>query len=413
MSYFCIMKRNIWLFKTFFVSFALLLTCLDTISAEEQHDSILSDRFGQMEVSLLTCEPHDEVYSLYGHTAVRIEDKATGHDWAVNWGVFDSRESFFVLRFIFGLTDYTVAVYDFQDFLAEYRNYGCAVHQQRINMNAEQKRRFMMLLEENLEPQNAVYRYNYYYNNCTTKARDIIFHAVQTGPEFIQWPDHDEEESHITFRDLIHGKNADHPWARWGNDILLGVGSDQPTRNDEREFLPDMLMRDFEEARICVSSDHKTVENFPLVDSTFVVLPAGVPYHADGFDVPFTPTHCAIAFVCAILALITYERKTHKRAPWAEFAACSVYGIVGIFLFLMLFSQHPTVRANLQILICNPLMFYLTFPKTRMKHRWEVVLMLCLLFFAGNAIQSYAEGMNLMALALSLLAVNSILYKKL
>lgn len=58
-------------------------------------------------------------------------------------------------------------------------------------------------------------------------------------------------------------------------------------------------------------------------------------------------------------------------------------------------------------------MFYLTFPKTRMKRRWEVVLMLCLLFFAGNAIQSYAEGMNLMALALSLLAVNSILYKKL
>lgn len=413
MNYFCTMKRKKQLFKTFLVTLVVFLAHSATISAQQLTDSVLNDRFEKMEISLLTCEPHDEVYSLYGHTAIRIEDKAMGKDWAVNWGVFDSRESFFVLRFIFGLTDYTVAVYDFRDFLEEYRHYGCAVHQQRINMSVEQKCRFMMLLQENLEPQNAVYRYNYYYNNCTTKARDIIFHAVQTGPEFIQWPDHDEEESQLTFRDLIHRKNTEHPWARWGNDILLGVGSDQPTRNDEREFLPDMLMRDFAEARICVSSDHKTTEESPLVDSTFVVLPAGVPYHAEGFDVPFTPTQSAVAFLCAILALIAYERKLQKKYAWAEFALCSVYGIVGIFLFLMLFSQHPTVKVNLQILICNPLMFYFTFPKARMKYRWEVVLMLCILFFAGNAIQSYAEGMNIMALALSLVALNNVLYKKL
>lgn len=402
------MKQIIDLFKHFFACILLLCSYFAPLSAAESVDSVLMAQMNNLEVSLLTCEPHDEVYSLYGHTAIRIEDKVNGNDWAVNWGVFDSTAKFFVLRFIFGLTDYTVAIINFKDFIAEYNYYGCAVYQQRLNLTAEQKLKFMQLLNENLQPENLIYRYNFYYNNCTTKARDIIFHAAQSGSYFVQWPDHDDVESSMTFRDLIHNKTEKHPWARWGNDILLGLGSDQPTRNHEREFLPEILMRDFDEAKIVKKP---TFSETNLVDSTFVVLAPGVPYQSNDFNMPFTPTQCAVAFFCVILSLLAYQYKTKKRLPWVNFAVVGIYGIFGIFITLMLFSQHPTVRINLQILICNPLMFYLAFPKTKLKYRWHIVFALCLAFFAGNAIQSYAEGMNVMALALSFVAISNILMK--
>ena len=126
----------------------------------------------------MTCEPHDEIYSLYGHTAIRIVNPQKDMDIAVNYGAFDSSESNFVLRFVFGLTDYMMMVYDYSDFLAEYRYFGSAVHQQHINMTSEEKRVFMAALAESAQPENIKYRYNYFYNNCTTKARDIIFGAM-------------------------------------------------------------------------------------------------------------------------------------------------------------------------------------------------------------------------------------------
>ncbi|WP_423809215.1 DUF4105 domain-containing protein, partial [Prevotella pectinovora] len=67
-------------------------------------------------VSLLTCSPHDEIYSLYGHTAIRYEDKASKTDIVVNYGMFSFKKPFFVARFVLGLTDYEMGIQDFNDF---------------------------------------------------------------------------------------------------------------------------------------------------------------------------------------------------------------------------------------------------------------------------------------------------------
>ena len=65
--------------RLFVVAFALMLSTLaHAVSDEVQFadDSV--------EVSLLTCSPHDEIYSLYGHTAIRYHDLRTGEDWTFN-----------------------------------------------------------------------------------------------------------------------------------------------------------------------------------------------------------------------------------------------------------------------------------------------------------------------------------------
>lgn len=377
------------------------------IFAVEANDSAFVARMNNIEVSVLTCQPHDEIYSLYGHTALRINDRNTGEDLAINYGVFDTTKDFFVLRFIFGLTDYMMAAYSFTDFLVEYRYYGSGVYQQVINLNPQEKLQLLHIIAENSKPENVTYRYNFYYDNCTTRIRDIIDSAVSKGG-VIRHKDHREDLKKLSFRKLIHAKNGEHPWARFGNDLLLGVGSDMPLEPFEDEFIPDVLMSHLDEETISRYGENKKIEEVPLVSSASWVLEPGTPYHPTTIDFPLTPNQTAIAFLCAILSLIAIRRKLKKDYLWMQFALLSVYWIVGVVLTLMLFSEHPTVKVNLQILICNPLIFYFTFPKTKFKWRWMCVLILCLLFFLGNVIQSYADGMNIMALALFLIAADNI-----
>src|SRR5574344_1570728 len=148
-SYFCIVKRNICLFKSFWVSFLVLFISIGNISANEDVSLYNDVALDSIDISLLTCQPHDEIYSLYGHTSIRVQDHKNGLDYAVNFGVFDSSSDYFVLHFVFGLTDYMMAIYDFDKFLSEYRFYGSGVYQQHINMSREEKRAFLMALSEN------------------------------------------------------------------------------------------------------------------------------------------------------------------------------------------------------------------------------------------------------------------------
>ena len=377
---------------------------LSVISADELHE-----KFDSIDISLLTCQPHDEVYSLYGHTAIRVRNRATNEDIAVNYGVFDPTANFFVLRFVFGLTDYCMGICSYNDFLDEYKRWGCGVYEQHINMSVYQKAAFVEALLENSRPENLVYRYNYFYNNCTTQARDIILDAMMTGDNFQsigetggeikcrQLPE--MQQGNLSFRDLVHMKTKDHPWARFGNDLLLGVAADANTTYEEREFLPEVLSADFDSTLIYTSP---TVSK-ELVDTAYWALVPGKAWvNPDNVNFPLSPTQMAIVVLLLSLAyFVCFEGFVLKRPVyWVHYVVCCLYAFVGIVLFLMLFSQHPTVRVNFQIFIFNPLFFIFALPKLMKGWGRYVVLGSVLLFFLGNIFQVYAEGANLLALAL-------------
>ena len=400
-SYFCIVKRNICLFKSFFVCFLALFMAVGDVAAQESVTVRDDASLDSVEVFLLTCQPHDEVYSLYGHTSIRVFDKNTGGDYAVNFGVFDSTADYFALRFAFGLTDYMMAIYDFRDFLDEYRFYGSGVYQQHINMSREEKRNFLKALYETSRPENVVYRYNFLYNNCTTKARDIITGALSGE---VEYQTTSLQKGERTFRQLIHLKNEDSRWARVGNDLLLGVGADAVADHGGRQFLPEVLMNDFDSASVLLPDGTKKV----LVDEAGWVLLPGTPYHPDNaFGCPLSPKTMAILFFCAILSLCLVEMLLLKRRLlWMDYCVVILYGVVGVVLGAMIFSAHPTVNLNLQILLFNPLYLFFMYPRLRFKWRWHLMLLSIALFFMGNAVQSYAEGANIMAFALLVYALN-------
>ena len=124
--------------------------------------------------SVLTCSPGDEAYSLYGHTGLRYCDEEAGIDVVFNYGYFDFDSPNFIWRFILGETDYLVGAVDYDVFCKGYINRGSLINGDYINLTPEQENRLFALLRENCRPENRVYRYNYFYNNCTTKIRDKI-----------------------------------------------------------------------------------------------------------------------------------------------------------------------------------------------------------------------------------------------
>jgi hypothetical protein len=376
------------IFRTFFLLSAVLLTP-HPVFADEKAENTPPD---SIEVSLLTCQPHDEVYSLYGHTALRWHDLRTGLDIAFNWGVFNFKAPHFVARFVFGLTDYELGAYPYNVFQEEYKHFGSMVTEQVLNLNGEEIMRLEGLLQQNLQSENRIYRYNYFYNNCTTKARDIIEQCVNGEVKYAE-----REDFTPSYRDMVHGMTRNKRWAQWGNDLLLGIKADQPTTLRQQEFLPHNLMYDFDRAQIYENGIYR-----PLVKERRIAVPAGVQIIKKEF--PVTP----IQYFCMMLAIgiIFFIMEWKQKGIYIYWDALLmvISGVIGIVLFLMLFSQHPTVSLNLQIILFNPIHWLFLWPVIRGKKTiyWKILAVLCVLFLIGGLFQSYTEGIWILALCLLL-----------
>ncbi len=354
------------------------------------------DPMDSVEISLLTCQPHDEIYSLYGHTAIRYRDMRNKEriDVAFNYGVFDFKKPHFVLRFVFGLTDYELGCYPYDLFLREYRHFGSMVTEQVLNLTAEEKVKMRQELSENLLPENKVYRYNYFYNNCTTKARDIIEKCINGKVEYAE-----RESFTPTYREMVHEMTAKYPWATFGNDLLLGVNADKQTGIRQQEFLPHNLMYDFDHAQIYENGSYR-----PMIKKRRVAVPAGVQIVQEGF--PLSPKICGIILSLIGLVIFIIEwKKKHSFLVW-DLLLMAFSGILGIILTLMIFSQHPTVSLNLQFILFNPLPWFYLWPviKGHKTHYWHITMILALAFFIGGFIQVYPDGIWSLALCLLLQA---------
>ena len=212
-------------------------------------------------LSLLTCAPGEEIYSLFGHTAIRYEDPANGIDAVFNYGLFSFNTPNFILRFSLGETDYQLGATDYARFAAEYAFDGRSVWQQTLNLSKEEKAELIRLLQENYLPENRVYRYNFFYDNCATRPRDKIEESIDGKVIYPAEP----QDGSLSFRDIVHQYCKGHPWARFGIDLCIGSEADRPITQRQMMFAPFYLMDAFAGAQIV----HDSVQR-PLV---FLYLP--------------------------------------------------------------------------------------------------------------------------------------------
>lgn len=189
-----------------------------------------------IKVSLMTCAPGTEIYALFGHTALRYEDKARGEDWVFNYGMFSFNTPHFIYRFVKGETDYELGVTRYPYFEGSYAMRGSSVYQQTLNLTISEKQELRRLLEENYLPENRVYRYNFFYDNCTTRARDVIERCIEGKVVY------SEGKEGLSFRDIVHQYTKGHKWDELGIDMCLGSEADKPIDARKQMFAPFYLL---------------------------------------------------------------------------------------------------------------------------------------------------------------------------
>lgn len=276
-------------------------------------------------VSLLTALPGGEIYELEGHTGLRVQ--SAGSDYVVNWGIFDFNSPNFVYRFVKGETDYLCAAYPTDFFLEDYRRQGRAVVEQPLLLDSVQTMRLIGLIEENLRPENRVYRYNYVKDNCATRPLLLIEQAC--GQPLIS-----SGGMLTSFRNEMRRYHRDYPWYQFGIDLALGRGIDAPIGDREAAFAPVMLMDE--------------VGRSPLVGPAQTIGEQTLEPHRT----PLLLTPMAFSLLVLILSLIVKGRWTKVF----DTVLFTLYGLTGCILFFLVFvSTHEATSPNLLLLWLNPL----------------------------------------------------------
>jgi hypothetical protein len=296
-------------------------------------------------ISLLTCSPGQEIYAKFGHSGIRINDPVTKNDLVFNYGIFSFNTENFYYKFIKGETDYYLGVHPTDMFLFEYDERNSMVWEQILNLTPLEKRKIIDALLDNYRPENRIYRYNYVFDNCATRPRDKILNNV-TG--YVQLQNTTESK---TFRQWVGGYVGHDTWLKFGIDMVFGMAADKTTQQYESMFLPEVLMNEFERAKIITKNNEN---NRNLVKETRIIVNSDVTESQSSMLItkPFV-VFSALLLLGILLSL--YEQRTKKYYTILDSILLLGTGLAGIIVFYLMFiSLHPLVKNNLNILWLNP-----------------------------------------------------------
>ena len=328
--------------KKFFYTLIILFGTMGSLQAETFIGYPIAPENTQ--VALLTCSPGEAIYELFGHTAIRVTDPTNRVDFVINYGLFDFNQPHFVYRFVRGKTDYTVGVSYTSAFISNYAERGSSITQSILNLSLSEKESLLDRLNENLQPENRVYRYNFIYNNCATKVRDVIDMSLERR---ISYPTHVDSYS---FREAIMLYTETAPWAQLGFDLCLGQGADKTASQREMLFLPEVLGNTYASSLM-----KDSLESIPLCIETTQLI----PHNRESSSNWFSPTLCAYLLLLVMLYASFFVRKQEKWLEIIDVVLFTINGIGGcIILFLILYSQHPFTGQNFNILWMNPLTLF-------------------------------------------------------
>lgn len=327
-----------------FASWLLLLAFISPIRVQAQVGAeTLSP---SSTISILTILPGDEVYSMFGHTAIRVRDPEQGIDHTYNYGTFEfGNPLVFVGKFAYGNLEYVLSVAGFRHMLEFYRDIARRpIIEQILNLTHAQRLKVFAFLERNARPENRAYRYDFLFDNCSTRVRDVLYeqldslhYASDTVPE-------------ATFRHLLDPYAADRPFLDFGWDLLMGTQVDRLAEEWETMFLPLYLMAAVDSATI--ESDGQPVPFVTSKDTLFWVEGRGMPEPSAPW-----PSILMWGVFWLGLSLTILQRSGSWRGigRWFDGALFFVVGLAGTLMILMwLVSLHTVTNDNWNLLWAWP-----------------------------------------------------------
>lgn len=290
------------------------------------------------EISMLTCSPGSELYSLFGHTAIRVHDPVADYDVVFNYGTFDFQTPHFYLKYAQGLLPYQLTQTSFRNFMYAYQMEERSVYAQTLRLDSLQKQQLFNLLQENYRPENRSYLYNFLFDNCTTRSRDILLKSV---PGEVNWQTMDMNKN---FWNLLDEYLQTSPWVQWGIHTILGQRGNRKATTFQYMFLPDYLMYGLDSVYY---NNQRLAENIKIL------------YQAPEQQI-HNPWYKGPAFIFALgVILIIFLLYKSKSLLFLNLTTSVLFlftGILGcLIVFLGGFTAHPITAPNWNILWANPL----------------------------------------------------------
>ena len=318
--------------KRFVLFFSLLLF---VFSAKAQFPRLS----GQAEISIITIGPGANLYDSFGHGAIRIQDPYLSFDKVYNYGTFDSFQDGFYVKFAQGKLNYRLAIQDYKRFLGNYQAQNRWITEQVLDLTQVERQEIFEFLENNAIPENSYYLYDFFYDNCATKLRDVVRDVL--GDKLTFNNDHLTEEK--TFRDLIQENTFNFPWWDFGIDIALGAVIDVNATPEEHMFLPDYIMQAY--ANATITRDGREVSAVKATNKLF---------ESDYYETPketLSPW-MIFSFLMIIVVVFTYrDTVQNMRARYLDFTILFVTGLVGVLVALLWFAtDHTATAKNLNLL---------------------------------------------------------------
>ena len=306
---------------------------------------ILSDT---AEVSILTMGPGDVLNDSFGHSAFRVKDTNQNIDVVYNYGVYDFNTPNFYLKFAQGKLLYTLGRNNFSPFYNYYAKQNRWIKEQVLNLNSIEKQDIFNFLQNNFKPENRSYTYDFFFDNCATKIRDVLVVVLKNK---ISYQDSVDNNSY-TFRELIQ-KNVDwNTWGSFGMDIAIGAVVDQKATLWEYQFLPEYVFKEADKATL-----NRSQEKISLVKTTINLFINTPKENKSNF---FTSPLFIMGLLALIILGITYKDfKNKTRSRWLDVSIYSITGIIGILLLLLWFAtDHSTTHNNYNLLWAVPLSLF-------------------------------------------------------
>lgn len=213
---------------------ALWLTCAPVMLVAQPVDGVPAPN---ADVVLLTMGQGDAVWERFGHNALIVPREGDGTPLAYNWGMFDFAQPNFLGRFLTGDTKYWMEPFSVPETLEAYGRGNRAVIAQRLALAPTQRDALARALATNALEANRYYRYDYYRDNCSTRARDAI-DALTGGAVRRQLQAMPGTGSYRWHTRRI--MQDDLP-LYFGAQLVLGVDADAPLTAWDEAFLPTAL----------------------------------------------------------------------------------------------------------------------------------------------------------------------------
>ena len=320
-----------------FLSFFTLL-CISSGFVQAQQ---LSDK---AEIIVLTLGPNiNRVETAFGHNAFRVIDKSQNIDRVYNYGVFDFDQPNFYLNFAKGYLNYKLDTVDYARFRYVYMYYNRFIHEQLLNLNKAQKQKVFDYLQWNMLPENQYYYYDYFYDNCATRIRDVLETTLGDQLHF----DGSYITTDYTIRELTDLYLPALPWSDLGIDLCLGLPMDKTATPYMYMFLPDYIESAFEHASLkndyttlpLVKANRSTFNSVPVVSSTSLFNPHTFFY--------------TILIIIILFSIRDYKRS--KLTKWLDIPLFGLVGLLGLFFFLLwTVTDHQAAARNMNLLWAIP-----------------------------------------------------------